>query len=589
MVTASPRMPVRVMCFLASAAAVSSFKAPSSVPGRPVSLRFSASMKAAGTDSTWQPLAVLETTAKNSSGPGGCGYFSHLNNWTASWASFELGADGKEVEVLVQRASSPITKAVVRPDSASARVVSIDSTGVRIAVSASARFHLAVDGGLDETNTGPDYTGPPMHTMAIFAEPHDPSPPSKGQPGVVWIEPGDAIPDASALPANTSVLAFAPGVHRVTPNSDGYQVYTLTDKVRLHLSLGAVLHAALQDDPEAGWATQTLHVSGYGVLSGEENEREAHTDSRHLSRSTPHAGCGDNGSPQGVTIKGAKSVILEGILLVDHPNHHIIAGANGKCVDGAPAGVATNLKILGWRANGDGLHVFGSWKVSDLFMRTQDDSMYTDMSSQAPKDGCPAPTFDRLTVWNDANGASFIVSGYGSSLRDSDVLYSRASYAWWSGGRVFSQRRMGTVTNLIVSDVRVHDPLPSFNTFQIDESDGPPGLVEERDGGDNAGRSFHNVTFINITVANLSTTRTCTKFGAGCNCRPACSAGPLPAGMPNLLLGGTDKSQSNNISDLRFVNVTIAGMGLHELPTHAAGWLNVSGMVFNVTLDGKPL
>ena len=59
--------------------------------------------------------------------------------------------------------------------------------------------------------------------------------------------------------------------------------------------------------------------------------------------------------------------------------------------------------------------------------------------------------------------------------------------------------------------------------------------------------------------------------------------------MPNVLLGGADKSQANNISGLRFVNVTIAGMGLHELPTHAAGWLNVSGMVFNVTLDGKPL
>ena len=290
-----------LLAITTSVAAASSFRAIGSVPGRAASQHFSASIRAAGTPSSWQPLAVLETTARNASGPGGCGYFSHLNNWTASWASFELGAG--IVEVVVQRTSSPITRAVVRPQSASARVVSVDSAGVRIAISAAARIHLEVDGGMDETNTGPDYKGPPMHTMAIFAEPTDPSPPSKGQRGVVWIEPGDAIPKASALPATTSVLAFGPGVHRVARNSDGYQVYTLPDKVRLHLSLGAVVHAALTSDPAAGWATQTLHVSGYGVLSGEENEREDHSDHRHLSRATPHAGCGANSSPQGITIK----------------------------------------------------------------------------------------------------------------------------------------------------------------------------------------------------------------------------------------------------------------------------------------------
>ena len=90
------------------------------------------------------------------------------------------------------------------------------------------------------------------------------------------------------------------------------------------------------------------------MISGEENLREAHSDNRHLSRSTPHAGCGDNGSPQGITIQGAKSAILEGILLLDHPNHHIIAGANGKCVDGScvcnpeAARGGTDMTIATW-------------------------------------------------------------------------------------------------------------------------------------------------------------------------------------------------------------------------------------------------
>ena len=66
----------------------------------------------------------------------------------------------------------------------------------------------------------------------------------------------------------------------------------------------------------------------------------------------------------------AKLPNLGGVTLVDHPNHHVIAGVSGHCTAGAPAGEASNLKILGWRANGDGLHVFSAWRVSELFMRT---------------------------------------------------------------------------------------------------------------------------------------------------------------------------------------------------------------------------
>ena len=44
--------------------------------------------------------------------------------------------------------------------------------------------------------------------------------------------------------------------------------------------------------------------------------------------------------------------------------------------------------------------------------------------------GCPPATFERITTWNDANGAAFVVSGVGSSLRNSDVIYARASWAW---------------------------------------------------------------------------------------------------------------------------------------------------------------
>ena len=214
---------------------MSSFRIIQSIDGRPASSHFTASVRTAG--GGWSPAYVLQTTSRNASGAGGCGYFGHLNNWTASWLSFEL-APSTDVEVLVQRTSAAITRAIVKPPSAAARVVAIGAEGARLLIHASARFHLDLDGGLDETNTGPDYHGGAVHTFSVFAEPLDPSPPQPGQQGVYWVRAGDLVPAASALPANVTTLAFGPGVHRVARNPDGWAVYTLPHRVLLQCAGG---------------------------------------------------------------------------------------------------------------------------------------------------------------------------------------------------------------------------------------------------------------------------------------------------------------------------------------------------------------
>lgn len=666
----------------------SAFRVIPDIPGRPASSHFTASVRSPG--GGWRQAYVLQSSSRNASGPAGCGYFAHLNGWSQSWLSFELLGDDGSVEVRVQRSSSPISRAVVRPPSTSARVLGVDADGARILVSGAARFHVDVDGGLEETDTGPDYLGPPMHTFAVFAEPPEPSPPRRGDAGVVWVSAGERIPTAAELPANTTTLAFGPGVHRLPSSSspqrrrstgNSWAVYMLPPNgVRVHLALGCVLHGALATDAAAkrrGTPQGRVWVGGYGVLSGEEQRRGAHVGARHLSRDSPHAGCDDDGrggnlSPQGISIDGATHVHLSGVTLVDHPNHHLIASvAQHSCTgddgddgdDGSEdhdsdgrvrggVGMVHNVKVLGWRANGDGLHVFGpAWRVSDLFLRVQDDALYTHTTSAPPSPPPPQPSlgtprggggtataacshppseFERIATWNDANGAAFVVAGSGSILRDSDVLYARASWAWWAGGRVFSQRRMGATTDVLLSDVRVLDPLPTLNAFQIDEGDEPPRLedtaaastatttavaaaavvasaahataVMARGGSHEPPppRSFHDVTFANITIANLSTVRECPAHGHGCNCVPACPEGALPAGIPNLLRGGGGGDSStarpagaavrsgNNITRVRFINVRIAGLGLQDLSRVAPGWLNVSGAVSDLTVDGAP-
>ena len=163
-----------------------------------------------------------------------------------------------------------------------------------------------------------------------------------------------------------------------------------------------MLHAAI-DTGE--WGRPNITVDGYGIISGEEMSRG------------PGASCtSNNGSPGGLVMSGGAGRAVHGVTFVDFPNHHIKA-QNTLC----DRSVMSNVKVLGWRANGDGLHVFGLWKVHHLFMRTQDDSMYTHccdeyadhFGREGHYDGltrytaetareCEPTSFERLTTWNDA-------------------------------------------------------------------------------------------------------------------------------------------------------------------------------------------
>jgi hypothetical protein len=368
--------------------------------------------------------------------------------------------------------------------------------------------------------------------------------PDADAPSTIVVRPGDALPNASSLdPATWPTVIFAPGVHRAAaPLRHAWTVLELAPNTRYFLCAGAVVHAAL-----SGTASQAnVVVDGFGVLSGEEMAR----------------GGSVNNSPRGIDTGLNANTSIGGITLVDFPNHHLMLGSAGANDAGAPnVNALANVKVLGWRANGDGLHVFRDWVVRDLFMRTQDDSMYL-----ACGDNCTTK-FSGVTTWNDANGCAFIFTAGGGSaervsLRDSDVIYARASWAWWSGGRVFCQRcktACGTMAGVAVDGVRVEDALPSLNAFELDLTGN--------------GSVFANVSFRNIAVRNFSTVR------------ETLDKRHLPFGLPNLMFGvGVDA-----FMDVAFDNVTIAGASIARGFADAAQW-NVSKPRTrrNVTIDGVP-
>lgn len=318
------------------------------VPGRAPSSHFAAEVFFNG---SWVNVYVFETTAKSEErAPNPNGYFGHLANWTSSWVSSQLPSAGGTLLLRVRRVSGgpAISTAVVHPASAGVQVLNItEADGVVLAVDHPARVAIDMDGTMDATDTGPSFDGPPRHTFCWFVDAQVPLPDPMSSSTIV-VYPGDPWP-TNLNPRAWPTVILAPGVHRFSSPPLNWTIHNLTAQTRYFFCAGAVVHAALHGGAGA-WGQSGIVVDGYGVLSGEDMTRDV---------STP-----DNQSPQGIVFTGLANSSLRGLTLVDFPNHHIILGQ-------FPGDELRNVKVMGWRANGDGVHVFSSWAVSDLFLRTQ--------------------------------------------------------------------------------------------------------------------------------------------------------------------------------------------------------------------------
>lgn len=503
------------------------------VPGRPPSMHYSAEV---WSGEAWMSVYVFETTSKEEVQSPSNGYFRHLTNWTTSWVSSQLTATGTVLLRVKRKGNAPIAKAAVHPRSSEAVVVNISATdGVIISVSKHARIAIDFDGEMDETDTGPSYSGPPVHSFCWFVDEEISNLPDPSAPSTIIVQPGDEWPNAK----ENSTVIFAPGVHRATlPFTRNWTIYNLTANTRYFFCAGSIVHSALHGGI-GQWGQIGIIVDGYGVLSGEEMWR---------------ADDPNNDSPQGIVYSGVQNSSVRGVTLIDFPNHHIILGQ-------FPGDELRNVKVLGWRSNGDGVHVFSSWKVSDLFLRTQDDSFYLTCGG-----GCSA-SFERITTWNDANGVAFLFSPGGGdaeavTLRDSDSIYSRTSWYWWGPNTVFVNRgdaANAPMSGVVIDNVRVEDTLPAFNPFRIEL------LTPE------VGASFHDVTFANIWIANFSTIR-----------QSWPDSKPLPLGIPNTLFAVAPAK----IYNVAFNNVTIGGIPMRNLVSNQTIFNISIETISNVTIDG---
>lgn len=225
-----------------------------------------------------------------------------------------------------------------------------------------------------------------------------------------------------------------------------------------------------------------------------------------------------------IEVIGTTDTRVEGITIADSATHSLMLVSPYKA--GHPNEVKWT-KIFTWRVNGDGINPFGNTLIEDCFIRTQDDSLYVNGLG-----------IRRTVLWNDANGSSFVLSGLGRLddrqlvVEDCDVIYARAKWHHWSGGRVFNRRGEGggaAGAGVNFRNINIEDPRPTLQQFFICMT--VPKLYS-KDAEKHAAGDLSGIVFQNISIA-----------------------APSALGEPQILWGQADA----RIRDLTFENLTLAG------------------------------
>ena len=169
------------------------------IPGRTPSDKYHCRVRKVGS-TEWQNAFVLQTTSKpeikDASGANLTGYKNNLLNWTSSWIAFEFS--GIPIEVEISKAGgAPITKAMVRPVG-HASVATITEGKVYITFDKPANVNVDIDGQMEDRYTGMGYSGPPVHTISLFANPIF-RVPNLSNPKVFALNPKETIPSDRSL------------------------------------------------------------------------------------------------------------------------------------------------------------------------------------------------------------------------------------------------------------------------------------------------------------------------------------------------------------------------------------------------------
>jgi len=498
------------------------------VPGLAASEHYKVRVRSASDGSEWQSAFVWETACKTSEKKKEA-YFDTLAGWTHSYVNFETAG---AVEIEIARVNGqPIRAAAVHPQR-KASACSVRDGKVLVRLDKPCLVAVDIDGQMDGQDTGKDYKGPPIHTISLFANLPLVGKPKPHDPGIFTVKPGETPPTDGPW----TTLYFLPGVHDVGV------AFPLHANRQYYIPGDAMVYGTLSNRKNGDG--HHIRIFGLGTLSG---SRLKHP--RSLEPAIPEK---EIGRYRPIELLGTTDTRVEGLTLADPAFHSLMLISPYKA--GHPNEIRWT-KIFTWRANGDGINPFGNTLIEDCFIRTQDDSLYVNGLG-----------IRRVVLWNDANGSSFVLSALPQLtdrqliVEDCDVIYARAKWHHWSGGRVFNMRGKGggaAGSGVIFRNINIEDPRPTLQQFFICMNMQKPysKSAEKRGAGDLSGILFQNISI----------------------------AAPSVLGEPQILWGQADA----RIRNLTFENLTLAGKPVRDSEFFKTNEF-VDGLIFAPGTGSKP-
>ena len=496
------------------------------VPGLAASEFYSFRIRTVGSTEWLEPFAFsTRCKGKDAEASEPHYYTESLADWSNSYINFEM-SNNVPVEVEITRldgTNNPvaITKAVAHP---SQKVDSCTVTNGKayVVFDNPALFTVDINGQMDDQDTAriePDgwstndfYSGPPIHTLTVFANPFIQDKPSTNDTNVYLVATNEIPPDTGTW----DTLYFEPGVHEIG------RAFPVHANKKYYIPGDAVVHGTFYG---TNWTDgHDIRIYGHGTLSG---ERIPHPDD-----DIPPAPEEDVNQYRPIQIVGARDTTVEGITLSDSAFHSIML-VNSYAPE-TPTDIRW-VKIFTWRGNGDGINPFGNGLIEDCFIRTADDCTYVNGRG-----------IRRCVFWTDVNGSAFTMTPIGGIanpdlvIEDCDIIYNRSRFTdGGDGGRVFNMRGAGSGeggTNVTFRNIRISDPRSTRSCFAIQTASSyvdDPNYSQIRGDGDIVGIRFENISI----------------------------AAPSILGYPETLWGNTNAW----IRDCIFENVTMAGVPFDEL------------------------
>ncbi|WP_298545797.1 T9SS type A sorting domain-containing protein [uncultured Aquimarina sp.] len=403
--------------------------------------------------------AHVHHTFSNNDLPGYTGLRS-MKGYKMGYSNFEFR--GGSVWIKIVKINTDIPNLEVRPSKKRAIVKYLTEEGNRVAkikIQAPTTAYRKTA----YLSVVPLSAGKPQldNALGIFANPYVIEPISN----LVNVQPGSVIPKAIDLRAGQTVV-FKPGVHNIGTN------YPAKSGVNYYFSNGAFVKGTFKKNE----TYDNIKIYGLGIIAG-----------GHLPRFK-------NSIKQEQSVlrwSDCNNIKVEDITIED-PSHHSITLGDGKSI----MNEVRRVKMLTWRANGDGIHVSGKALVQDCFARTQDDGYYvasfmTDV------------LIERVSAWNDGNGSNFVFTYAGGGgncvARDCDILYHRGNPGNTAGGNVIDLQGLlptAVIENVLLEDFRVEDTGLNKRLFDF--------KMQPNNGGNGqplTTAKFRNITFKNWTVA----------------------------------------------------------------------------------------